>query len=200
MGLMMFRHSFLFPWGRPSDGRGVVVGVAGSTSRRIEPKSPALLRSFLGGAFPTAILPLPYGAKVLSGSRQLRGCSPWDFEGVGNDFETPQKQLVAIIVGQLSGKFLHRGVIGSGCGLRLRPGWRQWPAGGGGGLLLAWCRRRQCGGVMVAVIAAAVPVAAGVVTPGCCGGGGGMVRRRPSPGGWRAGVRPAACPERQRSD
>ena len=28
---------------------------------------------------------------------------------------------------------------------------------------------------------------------------GGRVRRRPSPGGWRAGVRPAACPERQRS-
>ena len=27
----------------------------------------------------------------------------------------------------------------------------------------------------------------------------GRVRRGSSPGGWRAGVRPAACPERQRS-
>jgi hypothetical protein len=38
--------------------------------------------------------------------------------------------------------------------------------------------------------------ARGRVLPTCAG----RVRRGPSPGGRRAGVRPAACPERQRSD
>ena len=35
----------------------------------------------------------------------------WDFEIVGNDFQTAPKQLLAIVVGELFGKFLHRGVI-----------------------------------------------------------------------------------------
>jgi hypothetical protein len=52
----------------------------------------------------------------------------------------------------------------------------------------------HAGAELVNVVA--VNGARGRVLPTCAG----RVRRGPSPGGRRAGVRPAACPERQRSD